>query len=117
MKFIIDAHLPLALKSWLKQQGHDAVHTRDLPRKNLSDDIEVIEVAVREQRVVISKDSDFFDYFVLKGIPPKLLMITTGNLVNKDLLALFQRNFAQIEALLQQHAVVEMDNTRILVHF
>lgn len=106
MKFIIDAYLPLALKSWLKQQGHDAVHTRDLPRKNLSDDIEVIEVAVREQRVVISKDSDFFDYFVLKGIPPKLLMITTGNLVNKDLLALFQRNFAQIEALLQQHAVV-----------
>lgn len=117
MKFIIDAHLPLALKSWLKQRGHDVVHTRDLPRKNLSDDVEVIEIAVREQRIVISKDGDFFNYFVLKGTPPKLLMLTTGNIINKDLLSLFQRNFAQIEALLQQHSVVEMSNTRILVHF
>jgi predicted nuclease of predicted toxin-antitoxin system len=117
MKFVLDAHLLLALKKWLAEQGHDAVHTRDLPRKNLSDDMEVIELAVQEQRIVISTDSGFFNYFVLKGIPPKLLMITTGNIVNKDLLALFQQNFAQIEVLLQQHSVVEMSNTKILVHF
>ena len=117
MKFIIDAHLPMALKKWLAQQGHDAVHTRDLPRKNLSDDVEIIEIAVRENRIVVSKDSDFFNYFVLKGIPPKLLMITTGNIVNKDLLVLFQQNFVQIESLLQQHSVVEMSNSKILVHF
>lgn len=117
MRFIVDAHLPLALKTWLKSRGHDVVHTRDLPRKNLSDDIEVIEIAVREERIVISKDSDFFDYFVLKGIPPKLLMLTTGNIVNKDLLKLFQLNFDQLEILLQQFSVVEMSNTEILVHF
>lgn len=117
MKFIVDAHLPMTLKNWLAQRGHDVVHTRDLPRKNLSEDVEIIEIAVREQRVVISKDSDFFNYFVLKRVPPKLLMITTGNIVNRDLLALFQQNFAQIEPLLQQHSVVEMSNTRILVHF
>jgi predicted nuclease of predicted toxin-antitoxin system len=35
MKFIVDAHLPLALKSWLKQQGHDAVHTRDLQQHSV----------------------------------------------------------------------------------
>lgn len=66
---------------------------------------------------MISKDGDFFNYFVLKGIPPKLLMITTGNIVNKDLLALFQQNFDQIELLLHQHSVVEMSNKKILVHF
>ncbi|MFN0177088.1 MAG: DUF5615 family PIN-like protein [Saprospiraceae bacterium] len=117
MKFIVDAHLPLSLKKWLNERGHDAVHTRDLPRQNLSDDVEVIELAVQEGRTVISKDSDFFDYFVLKGIPPKLLMLTTGNIVNKDLLTLFQLNFDNLETLLQQHSVVEMSNTDILVHF
>jgi len=101
----------------LNDRGHDVLHTRDLPRENLSDDKEVIEMAVKEGRTVISKDSDFFDYFVLKGIPPKLLMLTTGNIVNKDLITLFQLNFEQLEALLQQHAVVEMSNTEILVHF
>jgi predicted nuclease of predicted toxin-antitoxin system len=33
MKFLLDAQLPLALKSWLKSQGHDVVHTLDLPQK------------------------------------------------------------------------------------
>ena len=117
MKFIVDAHLPLALKKWLNDKGHDAVHTRDMPRKNISDDVEVIEIAVREGRTVISKDSDFFNYFVLKGIPEKLLMLTTGNIVNKDLLTLFQLNFDQLEILLQKHSVVELSNTDILVHF
>jgi len=117
MKFIVDAHLPLALKKWLNDKGHDAVHTRDMPHKNLSDDVEVIEIAVREGRTVISKDSDFFNYFVLKGMPEKLLMLTTGNIVNKDLLTLFQLNFDQLEILLQNHSVVEMSNTDILVHF
>jgi predicted nuclease of predicted toxin-antitoxin system len=116
MKFIVDAHLPMSLKKWLVERGHDALHTRDLPRKNLSDDVEIIEVAVREDRIVISKDSDFFDYFALKGIPPKLLMLTTGNIVNRDLLSLFQANFDQLEELLHSHAVVEMSNDELFVH-
>jgi len=101
----------------LKSRGHDVIHTRDLPRKNLSDDVEIIEIAVQQERIVLSKDGDFFNYLVLKGIPPKLLMLTTGNIVNKDLLALFQLNFDHLEDLLQQYSVVEMNNTEILVHY
>jgi len=101
----------------LKSRGHDVIHTRDLPRKNLSDYVEIIEIAVQQERIVLSKDGDFFNYLVLKGIPPKLLMLTTGNIVNKDLLALFQLNFDHLEDLLQQYSVVEMNNTEILVHY
>lgn len=117
MKFILDAQLPLALKSWLKSKGHDVLHTLDLPHQNLSKDFEVIDIAVQENRVVISKDSDFFEFFTLNGIPPKLLMVTTGNIVNKELLLLFQLNFDTLEDLLQKHSVVEMNNTEILVHY
>ena len=117
MKFLVDAHLPMRLKKWLIDRGHEAIHTRDLPRKNLSEDFEIVDVAVREQCIVISKDSDFFNLFVLKGVPPKLLMITTGNIVNSDLLQLFEQNFTQLELLLETHSVVEMGNTEILVHF
>lgn len=117
MKFLVDAHLPMRLKNWLIDRGHEAIHTRDLPRKNLSEDFEIVDFAVREQCIVISKDSDFFDLFVLKGVPPKLLMITTGNIVNSDLLKLFEKNFTQLELLLETHSVVEMGDTEILVHF
>jgi predicted nuclease of predicted toxin-antitoxin system len=66
---------------------------------------------------VITKDSDFFDYFTLKGTSPKLLMITTGNIVNKELISLFQLNFEKLEDLLQQFSVIEMNNTDIIVHY
>lgn len=38
MKFIVDAQLPVRLKYWLNDQGHDAIHTNDLPSNHLIPD-------------------------------------------------------------------------------
>lgn len=44
-------------------------------------------------------------------------MITTGNIVNKALIALFEQNFAAIEhAFLNGSKVVELSNTSIIIH-
>lgn len=45
MKFLIDANLPISLKKWLIDKGHDAIHPRDLPEKNLTEDIYIIRIA------------------------------------------------------------------------
>jgi predicted nuclease of predicted toxin-antitoxin system len=42
-------------------------------------------VADREQRVVITKGADFVDTHVLRGRPAKLLLISTGNISNRNL--------------------------------
>ncbi len=73
MKFIVDAQLPKRLLNWLVNKGYDSVHTLDLPARNLTEDMIIIEVSVQEERIVISKDSDFFNYFLLKGQPYKLM--------------------------------------------
>lgn len=93
MKFIIDAHLPYRLKFWLIKNDFDTTHTRDLPDANETEDLDIVEFAEKENRAVISKDGDFLKLHILRGKPQKLLLITTGNIVNKDLLALFERNF------------------------
>ena len=117
MKFIIDAHLPIALKSWLIERGHDAVHTRDLPRKNLTDDKEIIQIAESQARIVISKDSDFQKHHILVGSPEKILMITTGNIINSILIQLFENNFEAIEEAFENRAkIVELSNTSIIIH-
>ena len=59
MKFLIDAQLPQKFVGWLQEQGHDAIHTLDLPRKNATPDSEVIKYAVTDSRIVVSKDSVF----------------------------------------------------------
>lgn len=78
MKFIVDAQLPKSLARLLRELGHDAVHTLELPHRNRTGDGEINALSLAEQRVVISKDSDFFDSYVGKQEPYKLLYLTTG---------------------------------------
>ena len=92
MKFLVDAQLPVRLKHWLINHGFDAIHTDDLPERDLTADSTIAELADQESRIVISKDSDFLKMRVLQDKPQKLLMLTTGNIINKELLALFERN-------------------------
>jgi predicted nuclease of predicted toxin-antitoxin system len=117
MKFIVDAQLPFKLSSWLKKEGFDVVHTSDLPNQNLTKDNFIIKIAEEQNRVVITKDSDFFEHYLIHGKPDKILMITTGNIVNKELIGLFQANMNQLLSLLIDNQVVELNNEKITVHY
>ncbi|HEX8202594.1 MAG TPA: DUF5615 family PIN-like protein [Isosphaeraceae bacterium] len=88
MNFLIDAQLPRRMAAWLTAAGRDAVHALDLPDGNRTTDEQVNDVANQEQRVVITKDADFVDTHVLRSRPAKLLLISTGNISNRDLEAL-----------------------------
>ena len=116
MKFLIDAQLPYRLKLWLVENDYDAIHTDDLPERNLSADLTIADHANTENRIVISKDSDFLKLRILQGRPQKLLMITTGNIVNKELLTLFKLNFATVVKLFNSYDVVEMNNQFVAGH-
>lgn len=69
MNFLFDAQLPRRLAVRLRELGHDTIHTLDLPRANKTTDDEINELSVRELRVVVTKDSDFVDSFLLLGQP------------------------------------------------
>ncbi len=38
---------------------------------------------------VVSKDSEFLDNYILDGSPRKLLLVSTGNIKNQNLIRLF----------------------------
>lgn len=67
MKFLVDAQLPRRFAQCLNGVGHDALHTLDLPRKNLTTDSELIARAMQDGRIVISKDADFVQSFLVTG--------------------------------------------------
>lgn len=90
MKFLIDAQLPRRATRWLLDAGCDAVHTFELPNGNASTDAQIIQVADRDDRVVVTKDADFVDSHTLRGQPRKLLLISTGNLSNTELESLLR---------------------------
>ena len=92
MRFLVDAHLPRRLCVVLAQHGHDATHTLDLPDGNTTKDRGINQLSFDEQRVVVSKDTDFFYSHLLQGRPWKLLLVKTGNISTRELRALFERN-------------------------
>jgi predicted nuclease of predicted toxin-antitoxin system len=118
MKFIIDAQLPVRLKNWLTAQGYDSIHTDEIALETHKEptDSEIAELALQENRTVISKDSDFFKSHILTGKPPKLLFITTGNIVNNELLLLFETNFETALQLFNSYDIVEMNNFFVVGH-
>jgi predicted nuclease of predicted toxin-antitoxin system len=115
MKFIVDAQLPRKFVIWLNEAGHDALHTLDLPKKNLTSDKELTEFAVSQGRVVVSKYDDFVQAFLVNG-EPSLLLISTGNISNLALEALIKSNLKLISDAFLQSRFVELTFNSIVIH-
>ena len=116
MKFIVDAQLPLRLVHDLAAAGHDVVHTLNLPLGNRTPDEDISALAAKEGRVVITKDSDFVTTFLLRGVPPKLLLISTGNISNDALCRLVAANLTTLESAFSTHAFIELNASAITIH-
>lgn len=115
MNFLVDAHLPPGLCGLLQAAGHKAVHTLELAAQNRTTDKVINELSAKEQRVVVTKDSDFYHSHLLHGEPWKLLLVRTGNIRTRELKALFQTHLPQIIAALEQHTLVELDRQALRV--
>jgi len=114
MKFIVDAQLPFQMSLFIQHKGFDAIHTNDLPDKERTSDDYIRSLSQRDDRIVVTKDSDFIDSFMLKSIPKKLLLITTGNINNRQLFDLLDRNWDKIIKMFEACNLVEMNNTSII---
>ena len=115
VKFLVDAQLPRRVAGWLAAAGCDAVHTLDLADKNRTTDQQVIELADRENRVVVTKDADFVDSHVLHSLPGKLLLISTGNISNRDLEAVMVPLIPAIVQEFQTNSFLELGRGGVLV--
>lgn len=104
IKFIVDTQLPPGLSDYWRAQNHNAKHTTNFPSGHLLKDAEIIRIAIDEERVIITKDRDFLDYYLLKEPPPRVLLLQFGNMGNPALLKLFAANHAQLVGALENGA-------------
>ncbi len=116
MKWLIDAYLPGRLAKVLHNKGYDILHTDDLPNKERTNDNEIRKVAIDQNRILITKDSDFLDSHLIQGIPSKLLLVTTGNIINKELINLFDKYFETVIRLFDTYDLIELDKEQIIGH-
>lgn len=116
MNFLVDAQLPRYLVSLLTEEGHDAIHTLDLPEGNRTSDKRINEISESERRVVITKDADFVNSFLISKKPYKLLLVSTGNIVNRELKLIIARNLPVMISSLSMFDYVELTRTSLIEH-
>lgn len=117
LRFLVDAQLPKRLAQFLAfHTGRDCLHTLDLPAANQTQDGSINRLSMAEQRIVITKDADFVNSFLLHGQPYKLLLVSTGNISTNGLLELFRQFLPQLTKLFVHHSYLELSRMLLVTH-
>jgi predicted nuclease of predicted toxin-antitoxin system len=103
------------MAGWLSSAGCDALHTLDLPNGNRSTDEQIIDFVEVEQRIVITKDGDFVNSHLLFARPAKLLLISTGNITNRELEQLMVSLIPSLLVEFQTNSFIELGRSGITV--
>ena len=93
MKLLFDQNLSLRLPRLLADIYPDSLHVADVALAN-SPDLSVWEYARENGYALVSKDSDFQQWSLLLGAPPKFIWLRVGNCTT-----------ARIERILRKHSV------------
>lgn len=80
MRFLCDVHIPIRLSKRLAEAGHDSTHVNRLPDRWHTSDQEIARIADTEDRILITKDSDFRDSCIVHRTPRKLIKVNLGNI-------------------------------------
>ena len=116
MKFLIDNALSPVVAAELRDSGHDAIHVRDCGLADAADAV-IFDRAAREQRVVVSADTDFGTILALRqaALPSVILFRGATPRHPKAQAALLLANLASVATMLEDGAVVVFEPGRIRV--
>lgn len=101
MKFLVDAQLPPALARWIGDHGHQATHVFELGF-HTADDPLIWQRAAVEQVVIVSKDEDFVDHWLVSNQPVPLIWVRKGNCSNRVLVAWLEPLWPDVVRRLEQ---------------
>ncbi len=113
MRFIIDMPLSPVLADWLRQQGHDTVHVSDLGQAKALD-VEILEYASREHRVIITADLDYPRLLALSQAEgPGLILFRGGNYSEQEVKDRLERALETIANEDLPNSIVVIEKGRI----
>jgi len=91
MKILLDANISWKLVNSLKPVYGECAHVDLIGLRIPADDIIIWNYALENGYTIITKDSDFLNLLEIKGFPPKIVLLKTGNNSSRALLELLKK--------------------------
>jgi predicted nuclease of predicted toxin-antitoxin system len=99
MKILLDANISWKLANILKPIFGECKHVDLIDLDVPVQDIDIWDYALKNGYIIITKDNDFVDLLELRGFPPKIVLLKTGNNSSKDIVELLLKMKPLIENL------------------
>lgn len=102
--FLIDNNLSPKLAIVLKETYHGIIHVADVMLDE-ADDIKIWKYATDNNLNILTKDADFNDIQQLRGYPPKIVWIRSGNVSTRYMVNLLKEQAQTIVDFLNDPSV------------
>jgi predicted nuclease of predicted toxin-antitoxin system len=116
MKFLIDNALSPIVAEGLRNSGYEAVHVRDYGMQS-AEDTEIFELALKEDRIIVSADTDFGTLLALyQKIKPSFILFrhSSHRKPEEQILSLTD-NLPSLIEYLEKGAIIVFEDTRIRI--
>ncbi|UBM61603.1 DUF5615 family PIN-like protein [Candidatus Sulfidibacterium hydrothermale] len=89
MKLLFDQNISFRLVKRITDLFPGSKQVRELGLENATD-LEIFNYAKKKDYAIVTFDSDFCDLNIVKGFPPKIIWLKTGNRTTNELERLFR---------------------------
>lgn len=115
MKLLLDQGLPLSAAALLRDAGIDTIHVGEIEMSK-AEDLDIIQRAKDEGRVVATLDADFHTLLALDiAIAPSVIRIRIERLRAQAIRDLLLKVIAECEEDLEQGSAITVEPSRIRV--
>jgi predicted nuclease of predicted toxin-antitoxin system len=110
MKLLLDANVLWRLAAHLQPYFSYCLQVDHIGLSVPAKDIEIWNYALAKECIIVTNDEDFLNLLNIKGYPPKLILLKTGNQSNNYIEALLIKHKEDIHSLnvSKEYGVLEL---------
>ena len=113
MKFLIDMPISPSLGVWLTEQGHEVIHASQIGMASAID-TDILELAQREGRIIITADLDFPRLVAIAGDNcPAMVLFRGGNYNEQEIKRRIEHVLSVIPPQEIEQSIIVVDKIRI----
>lgn len=114
MRFLCDVHISYKIKKFLQSQNHYCIHINEILAQDRTEDHDISAYCNERGLILITKDEDFLDTYLIERLPNKLIKINLGNISTNKLIDIINKALPLVKELENKKSfLVELYKNRI----